>query len=365
MSALKTNPKNDRTKREYLIYLKDARQRSPATVEQVRHAIDRLEAYTGAKDFGTFNKDQARGFKRALVATKGQRSGRPISTTTAHHVLQALKEFLAWLQGRAGYGRRINITDIAYLNLTANEERAARASRPKSYATLDQYRAVLFAMPINNESDRRDQALFALLLLTGMRDAAAVSLKVKHISIERRRVFQDPREVRTKFAKAIETFFFPVGEDVAAIVCDWVNYLTLEKLFGPDDPLFPKTAIGHDEHLSFTAQGLTREHWANASPVRQIFRTAFERIGLPYVKPHTVRDTLTQFAYKLQLNPEQLKAWSQNMGHDSPLTTLGSYGPVSSERQAEIINALGQSDGTTDDISTKIAEKLFAMMNRK
>src|SRR5271165_4775694 len=91
------NPKNDRAKREYLIYLKDARQRSSATVEQVRHAIDRLEAYTGFKDFGTFKKDQARGFKRALVATKGRRSGKPISPATAHHVLWALKEFFSWL----------------------------------------------------------------------------------------------------------------------------------------------------------------------------------------------------------------------------------------------------------------------------
>jgi len=69
-------------------------------VDQVRHAIDRLELYTGFKDFGTFNKEQALGFKRALVATKGQRSGKPISTATAYHVLQALKEFLAWLHGR-------------------------------------------------------------------------------------------------------------------------------------------------------------------------------------------------------------------------------------------------------------------------
>jgi hypothetical protein len=64
-------------------------------VEQVRHAIDRFEAYTGFKDFATFNKDQARGFKRTLVVTKGRRSGKPISTATAHHLLQALKEFLA------------------------------------------------------------------------------------------------------------------------------------------------------------------------------------------------------------------------------------------------------------------------------
>src|SRR5712692_9967452 len=109
MSPLRSNPKNDRVRRDFLICLKDARQRSSATVEQVRHAIDRLEAYTGFKDFGTFNKDQARGFKRALVATKGQRSGKPISSATAHHVLWALKEFFSWLHCQPSYRRRINL----------------------------------------------------------------------------------------------------------------------------------------------------------------------------------------------------------------------------------------------------------------
>src|SRR5712671_6967190 len=90
MSPLQSNPKNDRVKREYLIYLKDARQRSSATAEQVRHAIDRLEAYTGFKDFGTFNKEQARGFKRALVSSRAKRSGKPLSTATTHHILQGL-----------------------------------------------------------------------------------------------------------------------------------------------------------------------------------------------------------------------------------------------------------------------------------
>jgi integrase len=165
-------------------------------------------------------------------------------------------------------------------------------------------------MPTSNDVARRDQAIFALLLLTAMRDAAAVSLKLKHVSVERSHVFQDPREVMTKFAKAIETTLYPVGEDVAAIVREWVRYLKIELLFGPDDPLFPKTALRHDEHCSYVVHGLTREHWSNASPVRRIFRDAFARVKLPYFKPHTVRDTLTQLAYALRLDPEQLKAWS-------------------------------------------------------
>jgi hypothetical protein len=64
----RANPKNDRVKREYLVYLKDSRQRSAATVDQARHAIDRLEVYTGFKDFGTFNKEQALGFNTASIS---------------------------------------------------------------------------------------------------------------------------------------------------------------------------------------------------------------------------------------------------------------------------------------------------------
>jgi len=362
----RSNPKNDRVKRDYLVHLKEARQRSAATVDQVRHAIDRLEPYTGFKDFATFNKEQALGFKRALLASKAQRSGKPISTATAHHVLQAIKEFLAWLHGRPGYRRRIDPTHIAYLNLTTKDERIARVTLPKSYASLEQYRATLFAMPAGTDVERRDQAVMALLLLTGMRDAAAVSLKLKHISIERRHVFQDPREVNTKFSKAIETFFFPVGEDVVAIVNDWVRYLTAEKLFSPNDPLFPKTLVRPDGQRAFAVQGLSREHWADAAPVRAIFKAAFARVELPYFKPHTVRDTLTQVAYKHGLSPEGVKAWSQNLGHSNVLTTLQGYGHVSIERQAEILGQLPRFGETPSksDMATDIAAKVAEIMKQ-
>jgi integrase/recombinase XerD len=363
----RSDPKNDRAKRDYLIYLKDARQRSPTTVEQVRHAIDRLESYTGFKDFATFNKDQALGFKRALLASKAQRSGKPISKATAHHVLQAIKEFLAWLQSRPGYRRRIDPTHIAYLNLTTKDERVAHVSSPKSYASLEQYRAALFAMPNTTDIERRDQAVMALLLLTCMRDAAAVSLKLKHISVEQRYVFQDPREVNTKFSKPIHTHFYPVGDDVVAIINGWVRYLSADKLFGPDDPLFPKTLVRPDEQASFAVQGLSREHWADAAPVRAIFKAAFGRVELPYFKPHTVRDTLTQLAYKLGLSPEQLKAWSQNMGHSSVLTTLQGHGHVSIERQGEILAQLprfGEAPAAKPEAAVETLAKLAAIMKQ-
>ena len=102
MSKARNNARNDRLKRDYLIWLGQARQRSPSTVDQVRHAIDRYETYTGFKDFGTFNREQAIGFKHALLETVAHRSGKPVSLSTAHYVLQACKDFLRLAAQQAG-----------------------------------------------------------------------------------------------------------------------------------------------------------------------------------------------------------------------------------------------------------------------
>jgi integrase/recombinase XerD len=44
------------------------------------------------------------------------------------------------------------------------------------------------------------------------------------------RLDQDAREVKTKFSKTIVTYFFPVGDDLRAIVFEWVECLRVQKL---------------------------------------------------------------------------------------------------------------------------------------
>jgi hypothetical protein len=51
-------------------------------------------------------------------------------------------------------------------------------------------------------------------------------------------------------------------------------------------------------------------------------------------------------------------------GHDSVLTTIGSYGPISVERQQELLNAIGKPDLAAGDFSTEIAEKVVALLKR-
>ena len=165
-------------------------------------------------------------------------------------------------------------------------------------------------------------------------------MKLKHVDVAAGSVFQDAREVATKFSKSFTTYFFPVGENVRQIFDAWVTYLRREKLWGNDDPLFPATLVELGESRQFEAVGLARRHWSTASPIRTIFQDAFKAAGLPYFNPHSFRNTLVQIGQTLCLDAEQFKAWSQNMGHDGVLTTFMSYGNVALPRQGQIIHEM-------------------------
>lgn len=161
------------------------------------------------------------------------------------------------------------------------------------------------------------------------------------MDLEHACVIQDAREVRTKFAKTFTTWFFPVGDDVREIFDQWIASLR-EKLWGPDDPLFPATRVELNARRQFEAAGLDRRHWSDAGPIRKIFKEAFESAGLDYFNPHSFRKTLALLGERICRTPEEFKAWSQNLGHEKVMTTFSSYGEVPAPRQAAIIRNLAQ-----------------------
>src|SRR5215467_12249700 len=343
------NPQNERIKRAYFTYLTEAKGFSEATLDGVAKALNRFETYTRFRDFKAFHIEQAKGFKAHLSEQQSLRSKDPLSKAT----LSALKRFFLWLAGQPGYKSRISYSDAEYFNLSAKETRIAKAHREARVPTLEQIRHVILTIPAITEIERRDRALIAFTALTGARDGAIASLKLKHVDMDQGRLDQDARQVRTKFSKSFTTWFFPVGDDIRHIVGDWINYLRQEKLWGLDDPLFPATKIvvGDDRH--FEASGLDRKHWSSAGPIRQIFKVAFAATGLSYFNPHSFRKTLALLGGQVCKSPEEYKAWSQNLGHESVLTTFSSYGNVARHRQAEIIRGLSveQPSGTQPRMS--------------
>ena len=256
--------------------------------------------------------------------------------------LNALRGFFQWLSTQPGYRSHLTSADAEYFALSDKEAKIAKTSTERPVPTIDQIRYVLQIMPVTTDIEVRNRAVMAFTLLTGARDGAIASLKLKHVDVTGAKVVQDAREVRTKFSKTFTTWFFPVGQDVRQIVVDWLEYLTTEKLFGPVDPLFPATEVVQDQYHLFQTGGLSHAHWSNATPIRAIFKEAFTNAGLAYANPHSFRKTLAQLGERLCRTPEEFKAWSQNLGHEQVLTTFSSYGQVAADRQAELILRLGQ-----------------------
>ncbi|TCV81287.1 tyrosine-type recombinase/integrase [Sulfurirhabdus autotrophica] len=355
----KHSANNERIKRKYFAYLKEAKRHSEPTVDAAAKALNRFEIYTKHRDFKTFHFEQAVAFKKHLAEQKAQQSGEKLSKSTLHATLTQLKRFFQWLAWEPGYKSRIQCSDAEYFNLSDKDTRVATAQREQKVPTLEQIRHVIKMMPNSTAIERRNQALIAFTLLTGARDSAIASMRLKHVDLVANSVNQDAREVKTKFSKTFNTFFFPVGEDIRVIVSEWVSYLRDENLWGNDDPLFPATRIALGLTHQFEAAGLTKDHWSTASPIRTIFQEAFISAGLPYFNPHSFRNTLVQLGQEVCNSPEQFKAWSQNLGHEKVLTTFLSYGEVACQRQGEIIRSLASPKQSAQSDVNDIAEAVF------
>ena len=350
---------NERIKHKYLAYLKEAKRHSEPTVDASAKALNRFEVYTKHRDFKTFHFKQAIAFKKHLAEQKGQQSGEKLSKATLHGTLTQLKRFFQWLAREPGYKSRVQYSDADYFNLSDKDTRVATAQREQKAPTLEQVKHVINTMPASTEIERRNRALIAFTLLTGARDRAITSLKLKHIDLVANSVNQDAREVTTKFSKTFTTFFFPVGDEIRGIVAEWVSYLRKDKLRGNDHPLFPATRIALGATRQFEVSGLARGHWSSASPIRVIFREAFVSADLPYFNPHSFRNTLVQLGEVLCKSPEEFKAWSQNLGHEEVLTTFRNYGEVAYQRQGEIIRGLATGQQAVQSQVNEIAEAVF------
>jgi integrase len=333
-------PENDRIKRVYFVYLREAKGLSEASLDQIAAAIERFESYTSRRDFKKFHIEQAKAFKQHLAEQRNTVTGELFSKATLHSTLAALKAFFVWLAGQPGYKSRISYADAEYFNLNLKDARIARAARVRRVPSLEQINHVLKLMPGETEIEKRNRALIAFTILTGARDGAMASMKLKHIDLDQNLVEQDAREVRTKFSKSFPTYFFPVGDDILKIVAEWVAFLRTEKLFGFDDPLFPATRVALGCDGLFRQHGLDRRGWSNTGPIREIFKEAFARASLPYFNPHSFRKTLAQLGQRRCKSIEAMKAWSQNLGHDELMTTFTAYGSLSRNQQADIIASL-------------------------
>lgn len=345
----KRNKNNQRIKRKYLIWSREARGLSEASIDKAAAAITQYDDWLGGKDFRAFHSERARSFKRHLAGLRNARSGAPLAASTINGTLRELKAFFYWLADQPGYKSKISRADADYLTPDRKSENARRGTLWKPHPSPEQARHVIKNMPGDTVIQRRDRALLAFLFLTASREGAAISLWLSHVDFVNRCVQFDGRHVNTKFGVSFSTGFFPIGEDLEDILKDWVHELKHDHFFSSADPLFPKTEVGVGPSRKFEALGILREPWRSASSAAKIFKAAFADAGYPPFSPHRVRDTIVELSKDHCRTPEDFKAWSQNMGHEDVLTTFRSYGSVASGRQIELMQRFCRRGSLGDD----------------
>jgi len=337
--------KNEKIKRKYLKWLREAEGLSEATITGVERAVGLYEEYSQDQDFASFSQKKAVGFK--LWLQERSRGGATVSITTVYNQIRYVKAFFTWLAGQPGYKSRIGLDAVSYLTLERKKVREATAAKPVKFPSLEYVRQLTDSIKPSTEVARRDRALIAFLLVSGMRDQAVASLPLGCFDREALVVHQDPkRGVSTKFSKSIRTLLFNFDGKLTQYVVSWAEYLETVRLFSPADPLFPRSRVEQrDGGLTFTVTGVEPVFWKSTNSIRKILRERAIVAGLECFNPHAFRHAAVHIAMKFCTSAEQMKAVSQNLGHEHIATTVMTYGTLDSSRVQEVV---GRMDFSTD-----------------
>jgi hypothetical protein len=121
----------------------------------------------------------------------------------------------------------------------------------------------------------------------------------------------------------------------------------------PDDDPYFDYLLGEERRLKATAEQYQHEICLLLRLIdRELMGEAYsllsgakgtekQMVALPAFHPHSFRHMLARYGFEVCQTPADLKAWSQNLGHEQMLTTFTSYGRIDPHRQGEIIKALG------------------------
>jgi site-specific recombinase XerD len=163
-------------KHDYFIYVKEAKGKSETTIDAIRKALLRFDIYNKHKDYKSFRREQAIGFKQHLSETKREKTQVPLSPSTQLSTLTALKEFFIWLYTHKDYRNKIHIHDVQYFSLTDKEISIAKAVKAPVFPSLEQILHTISSMPSNTLIERRNRALIAFTILTGIHENVQTTL---------------------------------------------------------------------------------------------------------------------------------------------------------------------------------------------
>ncbi|UCH51716.1 MAG: tyrosine-type recombinase/integrase [Chloroflexota bacterium] len=278
---------------DFLEYLEIEKGRSPLTIREYRHYLQRFLDWAKTNSKATAPEDikpeLIRRYRLYLAHLRDQ-NDKPLKRITQTYHIIALRAFLRYLLVQ----RDISTLSPDKIELPKQSQRLVTFLNP------EQLERLLNSPKISDEVGLRDKAIMETLFSTGLRVSELVRLNRDQINLDRKEF-----GVRGKGDKLRVVFL----SDTAA---HWLGrYLQARK--DSFKPLFRRYSGRIDATRDGEKMRLT------ARSVQEIVNKYAKRCGLPLeVTPHTLRHS---FATDLLIAGADLRSVQEMLGHESIRTT--------------------------------------------
>ena len=274
-----TSKTNQRWLYDYRVYLEGHEELEVSSIDEHLRALARMSVHFGHRPFEKIVIRDVLTFKSAMREACDPEDGEALSRSTLIHTLQRCGAFYSWLSKRPGVKLERDLP--GYFHLSRKERAAAASDAKGTNLTYDLAFCIFSGMPDSQPLDIRNRAIVAFCICTGIRVAALISLRGKHVNMTTRWVNQDPREVDTKNGKHIRTYCLDLGPGLIEAITQWANWRS-QAGFGDNDAFFLP-----DRHIQANQVGLGYRPastepapcWKSDDPIQKIIKDAVHAAG--------------------------------------------------------------------------------------
>jgi len=338
-----TNNSNLRWLYDYRVFLESNQEFDPRTIDEHLRALARMSAFLGHKPYQQIVVADVRRFKDELRRRRELGGSQGLSSSTLAHTLDRCGAFFRWLQRRPGIQMDPDLP--GYFKLSRRERAAGSSMVKETSLTFDQALCLFAAMPASTPIEFRNRAIIAMFITTGIRVAALVTLRGKHVNTQTRWINQDPREVSTKFGKHIRTYCLDVGSGLLDAIRQWSRWHQANG-FGQEAPFFLPNRYMQPNEIGLgyrSAETGSPDCWKSDDPIQRIIRDAAQAAGIleEGISSHDFRKILHPFLSKRgkMIIIEEV-ALQLNFGHTPSETVRKHYASMQDSGREEVLDDL-------------------------
>lgn len=353
------NAKNEKLKilyEQYLKYRRNNKLKQDTINSKILH-IDIYDEFFKYVTFDNYTYEKGIAFYNFL-------KDKDIMPATMFSYLNDVYEFLDWhfRTHRVKNAKKL-IEQLDTLKPRDEDIRLSHRLTYVEYPTIETFDKILDFNEVTLQ-DKRDKAILAFLLISCARVSATATAKIGDIDIDNMVFKQDPLAgVKTKRQKHILTKLLPFDARYTNIFLKWIDYLKTMYNFDENCPLFPKIKMLNK------GETILKDFMSGEAEFNKILETRCKNASVQKFHPHAFRHLGIHHALKYVRTGTQLKALSQNVGHEDITNILEQYAKMKPDIYLSVVERMVSTpleSRTVDELSdAELSEILTKRLSNK